>query len=339
MSWQLAVAVTGGLLVLSGFFVASEFALVGSRRHRLEQAAAARQSGARSALAGVRELSLMLAGAQLGITMCMIGLGMISEPAFHHLLEPPLSALGFPERVSSVVALVIALALVTFLHVVVGEMAPKSWAIAHPERTALLLAPAFRAFTWTFRWLLVVLNGISNGVVRLLRVTPRNEIVHVRNREQIHHLVEESERLGLITGEDHGLLTRALDAPASPVAAVVVPTERIVGVNADATPEEVIEAAAANDRTRLVVWSPDGRVTGVVHVRDALLSRAAADRRPARELATPVPELASDVDLASAVDLLQHRRAQLGLVRSTSGAIMGLVSLDDLLASVLTEPR
>src|SRR5690606_3482735 len=150
-------------------------------------------------------------------------------------LEPPLSALGLPQAVADVTALVIALSFVTYLHVVVGEMAPKSWAIAHPERSALLLAPPFRAFTWVFRWLLVVLNGMSNGLIRLFRVTPRNEIVHVRNREQLHHLIEESERLGLITDEDGGLLTRALEAPASPVAAAVVPVDRIVGVRADAT--------------------------------------------------------------------------------------------------------
>ncbi len=339
MSWQVAVAVTIGLLVLSGFFVASEFALVGSRRHRLERAAAAGQWGARSALAGVRELSLMLAGAQLGITMCVIGLGMISEPAFHHLLEPPLSALGLPQAVADVTALVIALSFVTYLHVVVGEMAPKSWAIAHPERSALLLAPPFRAFTWVFRWLLVVLNGMSNGLIRLFRVTPRNEIVHVRNREQLHHLIEESERLGLITDEDGGLLTRALEAPASPVAAAVVPVDRIVGVRADATPAEVIEAAAASDRTRLVVWALDGAVAGVVHVRDALLARAAGARPSAQELATPIPEFTGDLDLASAVDFLQQRRAQLGLVRNPAGAIAGLVGLDDLLARVLAEPR
>jgi CBS domain containing-hemolysin-like protein len=339
MSWQVAVLVTIALLLLSGFFVASEFALVGARRHRLEQARSAGRRGARSALAGVRELSLMLAGAQLGITMCIIGLGMISEPAFHHLLEPPLSALGLPQSVADVVALVIALAVVTYLHVVVGEMAPKSWAIAHPERSALLLAPAFRAFTWVSRWLLIVLNGMSNGLVRLLGVTPRNEIVHVRNREQIHHLVEESERLGLITDEDRGLLTRALDAPASPVATVVVPTDRIVGVRAEMLPEQVIDVAAANDRTRLVVWQPDGSVVGVVHIRDALLARAAGEQRLAHELASPIPEFTADVDLASAVDLLQQRRAQLGLVRSAEGAIAGLITLDDLLARVLTEPR
>lgn len=338
MSSQAALAITVALLVLSGFFVASEFALVGSRRHRLEQAATAGHRGSGAALAGVRELSLMLAGAQLGITMCIIGLGMISEPAMHHLLEPPMSALGLPPAVASIAALAVALAIVTFLHVVVGEMAPKSWAIAHPERSAMLLAPAFRAFTWAFRWLLVVLNGLSNGVIRLLRVTPRDEVVHVRDREQIHHLVEESERLGLINAEDRGLLTRALGAPASPVSEVTVPAERIVGVPAGAAPPEIIETAALSNRTRLVVWAPDGTVVGVVHVRDALLARATGSERSAGLLATPVPELAPDADLAGAVELLQQRRAQLGVVQAASGGLAGLVTLDDLLARLLTGP-
>jgi len=225
MGGPAALAVTLLLLVVSGFLVASDIALVGARRHRLEQAAAARRRGARAGLNGVRELSLMLAGAQLGITMCIVGLGMISEPALHHLFEPPAAALGLPDVAADAVALVLALSLVTFLHVVIGEMAPKSWAIAHPESSAMLLAPAFRAFTWAVRWLLVVLNGMSNALLRLFGVTPRNTIVNVRNREQIHHLVEESERLGLISAEDHGLLTRALDAPTSPVGDFCVPAD------------------------------------------------------------------------------------------------------------------
>jgi CBS domain containing-hemolysin-like protein len=338
MSWPAALGVTAGLLVLSGFFVASEFALVGSRRHRLEQHVAAGRRGARSAVAGVRELSLMLAGAQLGITMCVIGLGMISEPAVHHLLEPPLSALGLPGAVTRIVALVVALAIITFLHVVVGEMAPKSWAISHPERSAMLLAPAFRAFTWVFRWLLIVLNELSNGLLRLLRVTPRDEIVQVRNREQMHHLVAESERLGLISRADRGLLTRALDAPVAPVTGVTVPATVIVGVPAAAGPQEVVDAAAGSGRTRLVVWEPDGTVVGVVHIRDALLARARGLSRPAAAMATPLPELPPDANLAGAVDLLQQGRAQLGLIRGRSGEVAGLVSLDDLLIRLLTDP-
>lgn len=337
MNWQAAFGVTAGLLVLSGFFVASEFALVGSRRHRLERAAEEGRRGARAALAGVRELSLMLAGAQLGITMCIVGLGMISEPAVHHLLEDPMSAAGLPPAAASAVSLVVALSAVTFLHVVVGEMAPKSWAIAHPESSAMLLAPPFRAFTSIFRGLLVVLNTMSNIVLWTLRVTPRDEIVHVRNREQIHHLVDESERLKLITTQDRGLLTRALDAPSQAVASLMVPLDAIVGVPAGSPPHEIIGTAASSGRTRLVVWDTGEDCCGTVHVRDALLARDDGRDVTAQDLATPMPELSLGTDLMSALGLLQQRRAQLGLVREGTGDVRGLVSLDDLLTRILTE--
>jgi CBS domain containing-hemolysin-like protein len=336
MSSPAALAITLLLLVLSGFFVASEFALVGSRRHRLEQAAAANRRGARAALDGVRELSLMLAGAQLGITMCIVGLGMISEPALHHLLQPPAAAIGLPDVAADVLALVLALSLVTFLHVVIGEMAPKSWAIAHPESSAMMLAPAFRAFTWSVRWLLVVLNGVSNAVLRLFRVTPRDAIVTIRNREQIHHLVEESERLGLISAEDHGLLTRVLDAPCRPVGELGVRADQIVSVGADADPARVVERAVSSGRTRLIVRGADGKVAGSAHVRDALLARAAGASRTAGELATPVPVLAAGEGVAGALRDLQRSRAQLGIVADASGEVLGLVSLDDLLGQILT---
>jgi CBS domain containing-hemolysin-like protein len=336
MSVPAALTVTLLLLVVSGFFVASEFALVGARRHRLERAVAARRRGARAALNGVRELSLMLAGAQLGITMCIVGLGMISEPALHHVFEPPAAALGLPDVAADAVALVVALALVTFLHVVIGEMAPKSWAIAHPESSAMLLAPAFRAFTWAVRWLLVVLNGLSNAVLRLLGVTPRDAIVNVRNREQIHHLVEESERLGLISAVDHGLLTRALDASSRTVGELGVTADQIVAVGTDADPAAVVERAASTGRTRLIVRAAGGEVAGSMHVRDALVARESGTNRTAGELATPAPVLTASQGVAGALRDLQRSRAQLAIVTDTSGTVVGLVSLDDLLGQVLT---
>ena len=121
------------LLAFNAFFVAAEFALVAAKRHRLELAAATGSRAARAALAGSRELSMMLAGAQLGITLCTLGLGALAKPAVADLLGPVLDAAGLPEQVAYVIAFVLAVALVGFLHVVVGEMAPKSWAISHPE--------------------------------------------------------------------------------------------------------------------------------------------------------------------------------------------------------------
>ncbi|WP_059010233.1 hemolysin family protein [Streptomyces specialis] len=334
MSPQAAVLVTAGLLVGSGFFVAAEFALVAAKHHRMEQARAEGRRGARAALAGMRELSLMLAGSQLGITVCTLGLGSISKPAISHQLDPLLHAAGLPSGLSYGIAFVVAMTVVVFLHMVVGEMAPKSWAISHPERSAMLLAPPFRALVRAVRPLIWVLNEISNALVRLCRVTPREELTSVHDREQLTHLVAESQRLGLISETDSGLITRSLTEPQSPVGAIQVPADRIAEVSAEAGADAVLAAAAASDHTRLLVR--DGsRVVGSVHVRDAIVARAAGRRVSARELARPVPELTADDTVAFAVEQLRQRRASLAVVRGADGRVTGLISLDDLLVRLM----
>ncbi|MFJ5046168.1 hemolysin family protein [Streptomyces sp. NPDC088719] len=337
MSFPMALFVTVLLLIGSGFFVAAEFALVASKRHRMEQAAARGQSGAKAALAGMRELSLMLAGAQLGITICTLGLGSVSKPAISHELDPLLERLGLPAALSYGIAFALAMIVVVFLHMVIGEMAPKSWAIAHPERSAMLLSPAFRAVVGAVRPLIRLLNAISNALVRLCRVTPRDELASVHNRDQLTHLIEESERLGLISQGDSGLMTRSLTEPATLVSALRIPVERVVTVPADAGLDRILATAAEADRTRLLVR--DGaEVLGSVHARDALVARAGGRDVLARDLARPVPELAPDATAAHAVEQLRERRSTIAVVRDGEGGITGLVSLDDLLARLLHPP-
>ncbi|WP_406249947.1 hemolysin family protein [Streptomyces cyaneofuscatus] len=337
MSFPMALFVTVLLLIGSGFFVAAEFALVASKRHRMEQAVLAGQRGAKAALAGMRELSLMLAGAQLGITLCTLGLGAVSKPAISHELDPLLERLGLPAGLSYGIAFALAMALVVFLHMVVGEMAPKSWAIAHPERSAMLLSPAFRAVVKVVRPLIRVLNAVSNALVRLCRVNPRDELTSVHNRDQLTHLIEESERLGLISKGDSGLVTRSLTEPQTPVAELRIPAERIVTVPADADLDRILAVATAADRTRLLVRDGE-HVLGSVHARDALVARAAGREASARDLARPVPELAPDATAAHAVERLRERRATIAVVRDEQGRLAGLVSLDDLLARLLHPP-
>ncbi|MGQ5579300.1 hemolysin family protein [Streptomyces sp. ECR3.8] len=337
MSFPMALFVTVLLLIGSGFFVAAEFALVAAKRHRMEQAVAEGRRGAKAALAGMRELSLMLAGAQLGITVCTLGLGSVSKPAISHELDPLLHKLGLPTALSYGIAFAVAMIVVVFLHMVLGEMAPKSWAIAHPERSAMLLSPAFRAVATAVRPLIRVLNRVSNALVRLCRVTPRDELASVHNREQLTHLVEESERLGLINETDSELLTRSLTEPETPVRELQIPAAAITAAGADADAEQVLALATASDRTRLLVREGDV-VLGSVHARDVLVARSQGRPTTARALARPVPELREETTVAEAIELLRRRRATLAVVRDGSGELVGMVSLDDLLARYL-QPR
>ncbi|MFB6779006.1 hemolysin family protein [Streptomyces sp. NPDC056352] len=334
MSFPMALFVTVLLLIGSGFFVAAEFALVAAKRHRMEQAAAEGQRGAKAALAGMRELSLMLAGAQLGITVCTLGLGSVSKPAISHELEPLLHTLDLPSGLSYGISFAVAMVVVVFLHMVVGEMAPKSWAIAHPERSAMLLAPSFRALVKAVRPLIWLLNRMSNSLVRLCKVTPRDELASVHNREQLTQLVEESERLGLISEADSDLLTSSLTEPHNPVGDLQVPAAQITSVPAEADVDAILATASKHDRNRLLVR--DGAlVIGSVHARDALIARTRGRLVTARELARPVPELTEQDTVGHAIEQLRQRRASLAVVRDDTGNLTGMVVLDDLLARLL----
>ncbi|MQY04348.1 hemolysin family protein [Actinomadura macrotermitis] len=337
MNLPTGIVLTVLLLAGNGFFVAAEFALVAARRPRLEKAAAQGSRGAASAVAGIRELSLMLAGAQLGITMCSLGLGVVSEPVFAETLTPLFHGLGLPSAAAHAAAFAIALALVTFLHMVLGEMAPKSWAIAGPERSATVLAMPFRGFTRFVRPLLTALNGVTNALLRLIGIRPRDEMSVSRTPEQLRHLVQESRRLGLIEEADRNLLDKALRAPQAGLAELLVPAADIVSVPADATPRTVIDTADRTGHTRLLVQTPGSGLDGLVHARDAYLALIRGDSPAAAELAHPVPTLSAGASVAAATTTLRAQHSQLGLVRDDEGRLVGLIALDDLLYRLLAE--
>ncbi|MFB4307574.1 hemolysin family protein [Actinomadura sp. GTD37] len=337
MNLALGAPVTLALLAGNGFFVATEFALVAARRPRLERAAARGGRAAGAAVAGIDELSLTLAGAQLGITMCSLGLGLVSEPVFAGALTPLFHSAGLPGGAAHAVAFVLALALVTFLHMVVGEMAPKSWAIADPERSATVLALPFRAFTTGARPVLAALNGTTNLLLRAAGVRPADSREVSRTPEQLRSIAQESRRLGLIEEGELTLLTTALDAPRAPLADLVVPVSAIVSVPATASPQEVVDAAVRTGHTRLMLRGP-GRpgAARMVHVRDAYLARARGAATPAGELAHPVPAMPVGTPVGEAVAVLRSRHSHLGLAVAPDGGVAGLVSLDDLLTTLLT---
>jgi magnesium and cobalt exporter, CNNM family len=326
-----ALAVTIALLAANGFFVAAEFALVAARRSKLERAAKQGSRPAAAAISGIGRLSVMLAGAQLGITMATLGLGLVTEPAFEKVLAGPLHALGLPDGASHAVALTVALAVVTFLHMVVGEMAPKSWAIANPERSALLLALPFQAFVRLMRPVLATMNGCSNVLLRAIGVTPRDALDQHTDPQRLGHLLGESRRLGLIDRRDHDLLGRVIAVRDATIDRLVIPAARVTAVPASATPRQIRQTATASGHARLLV--SDGRtVLGLVHVRDAITAAGGT----ARELAYPVPTLRAGTSVLSAASRLRRDHAQLAAVTGRDGDFLGIVSLDDLLSQLLT---
>ncbi|WP_242887383.1 CNNM domain-containing protein [Actinomadura litoris] len=344
MNLALGAPVTLALLAGNGFFVATEFALVAARRPRLERAAARGSRAAGAAVAGISELSLTLAGAQLGITMCSLGLGLVSEPVFAGTLAPLFHAAGLPSGGAHAVAFVLALGLVTFLHMVVGEMAPKSWAIAGPERSATILGLPFRAFTALVRPVLAVLNGATNLLLRAVGVAPDGSREVSRTPEQLRRIAEESRRLGLIEEADLSLLTAALDAPRAPLAELVIPVAEIVSVPASASPQDVLDTAVRTGCTRIMVRgdafpgeAPAARGEArMVHVRDAYVARARGRDTTAGELAHPVPALPVGTPVGRAVAVLRDHHSRLGVATAPDGRVVGLINLDDLLTTLLT---
>ncbi|MEU6713858.1 hemolysin family protein [Nonomuraea sp. NPDC046802] len=328
------IIVSVALLFFNALFVAAEFAFVSARRHRLEEVAAGGNRlvrlAAKSAVGGGRQLSLMLAGAQLGITLCTLGLGQVTEPAIEHALEPVFAAAGVPEPLRLPIALTLALALITFLHMVVGEMAPKSWALTHPERSVLLLTFPFRAFTSLMSPLLSALNGLTNVILRLFGVEPRNELATTRTPRQLAMLVGESGRMGLLDREEHDLLTRALRLDGQGIERLMVPMAKAVMVPPEATADQIKAAAAASNHLRLLVGTHD-RVEGVLHARDALLSPSSK----ASDLSRPLPRLACTTQVPEAVTALQEARAHLALVTDQADSVIGMVSQTDLLGELL----
>ncbi|GAA2551076.1 hemolysin family protein [Pseudonocardia hydrocarbonoxydans] len=327
MSIAASLWITVALVAASAFFVAIEFALVAARRYRLEEAAQT-SAAARAALRSAKDLSLLLAGSQLGITLCVLGLGAVSKPAVEKLIAPLFGDLN--ESLAGVLAFVLSLIVVTFLHLVVGEMAPKSWAIAHPERSATLLALPMRGFMVLTRPLLVALNGMANWCLRRVGVEPVDELAGGRNPDDLRELVDHSASTGALDTERRDQILSALDLDSAPLREIVRPRDEVSAVPATATVEDIRQASRASGHLRLVVLDGE-RPVGVVHVRDAL-SRPSGIR--AADLMRPVATLQADTPIHDALRAMRERRNHLALVES-DGELLGLVTLQDLLDRLL----
>lgn len=315
------------IIAASAFFVAIEFALIAARKHRLEDAAADSRA-ARAALRSSTELSVLLAGSQLGITVSVLALGAITKPAVHHWLTPVFEAWGAAYWVADVAGFVLALVVVTFLHLVVGEMAPKSWAIAHPERSATMLAIPMRAYMWLTRPLLNVLNNAANWCLRRVGVEPVDEVGNGQDVDALRQLVEHSANVGALDASYSAQLSGALELETLTLGDLLRPTPP-TAVPHGARVADVQDASRRSGHLRILVGDA-GRVDGVVHVRDTLQLDADASLDT---VTRSVLRLPADLEVYAALGRMRESRNQLAVVTDPAdpAAMRGLVTVADLL--------
>ena len=335
------LVLTAFLLVLNGFFVAIEFALIAARRARLESLADAGSARASAALRSIKELSFMLSAAQLGITLASLLLGYVSEPAVAHLFEGPLHDAGLSESTTQAVAFAIALTIVVFLHMVVGEMVPKNIAIAEPDRTALWLALPMRWFTTIFRPLIVVLNATANGIVRLFGVEPTDELSEARTGEEIADMLAVSRREGLLEEVEHRLMTGALGFPVREVSTVMVARDEMVAVPANATVEAIEQVALQSGHSRILVTEGDlDRVLGFVHAKDLLaVAPSARQRRLPNRAIRRMLVVPTSRTLQQLLVAMRRARIHVALVVDGAGRTAGVVTLEDVLEALVGDIR
>jgi CBS domain containing-hemolysin-like protein len=341
MSDLTALLLAVALLAGNAFFVGAEFALISARRTQIEPRARQGSRRARTTLRAMEQVSLMMAGAQLGITLCSLGLGAVGEPAVASLIEGPMESAGVPDALVHPIALVIALSIVVYLHMVLGEMVPKNIALAGPERSALLLGPPLYAVVRVLRPFIRLLNAAANGVLRLLKVEPREEIASTFNSQEVAGLVEESRREGLLDDDEHKLLTGALEFVEGTASKVVLRREHLVTVARGATVGELEALCARTGFSRFPVVGDDGDLVAYVHVKDVLGISAEQCEEPLPDSGLrPLASVCESDSLRDVLSHMQSRGAHLARVlEPESRRTVGVVALEDVVEELVGEVR
>jgi CBS domain containing-hemolysin-like protein len=334
---DLVIAVV--LVAANAFFVGAEFAIARLRPTQVAELARQRRPGARSAQHAVEHIDSYLSACQLGITLASLGLGAVGEPAFHELLEP---VFGDEARVIGFgLASAVAFSIITVLHVVLGELAPKSAAIARTAPIALALAPPMRAFYLATRPVVDLFNGMGNLVLKPFGIPPAAEAGHAPHSEdELRELLRESREGGMIEGEEQELSEAALVFGDRRAREVMTPRSEIVFVTAADSPQEVAEKAMRSGHTRLPVADPERGLEGAegfINAKD-LLPVAYGEAAPeVRALARPIARVAESTRLDEVLREMRRDRRHLALVLDEHGTVVGLITLEDILEEIVGE--
>ncbi|MFD7014199.1 hemolysin family protein [Streptomyces sp. NPDC059928] len=336
---MIAIQILIGLatLVVNAFFVGAEFALISVRRSQIEPFAEDGNRRARSVVWGLEHLSALMAAAQLGITLCTLVLGVVAEPAIAHLVEPVFDAVGVPTGLVHPVSFVLALAVATYLHMLLGEMVPKNIALAEPVRTALLLGPPLVTLARTLRPVIFAVNTFANTLLKLLKVDAKSEVAATFTDDELARLVTDAGHAGLLDYRAAERLHDALELGRRPVRDVVMPLDKVVRAEVGTTPAELERLSAGSGFSRFPVVDEVSGILGYLHVKDAL---DAAPRDVAFPVAAlrPIARVHDATPLDDVLTAMRRSRTHLAAVLDEDGKLAGLVTMEDVLRELVGQP-
>ena len=339
MSEPLALLLAFLLLCGNAFFVATEFALVASRRSQIEPLAHSGSRLARTTLTAMESIGAMIAGIQLGVTVCSVLLGAVAEPAVARVIDPLFELTGAPEEVLHPVALVLGLVLVAFCHVVLGEMVPKNLTLVGPERAVVYLAPAMLQLVRVTRPLILALNATATGVLRLLRIEPKGELESTYTLEEVAALVEESHGEGLLEADEYDRLAGALGFTEKTVAEVLLAPQTLATVDRGSSGADVEALCATTGFSRFPV-SDGAELIGYLHIKDVLEPDPTRRERPLDEKwIRPFAAVHPEDPLHTALERLQRRGAHMARVVDGAGTTLGVATLEDVIEELVGEIR
>lgn len=325
------------LILLNGFFVGAEFAVISARRAQIEPRAEAGSRPAKLTIKAMEQVTLMLATTQLGVTICSLLILLIAEPSIHHLLEPLILGVGIPAEVGAGISFGITLVLVSFLHVVIGEMVPKNISFSIPERAALVLVPILYGLAIAVRPIVIALNAAANLILKAFRVEPKDEANSSYTLDQVEDIVEHSTREGALS-DVSGALTNTFEFTEKKVQDVAVPLDRLVAFAESVTPREVEQAVAKHGFSRYPLTDENGEAVGYLHLKDVIdLEVDEMDEPfPAKRVRTLI-SLPATMELEDALASMRRVHAHMAKSFDASGKVQGVLFLEDILEELVGE--
>lgn len=328
------------LLFSNGFFVASEFAMVKVRKTRIEQLVNEGNFNAKIALEAIKDLDKFIAAVQLGVTISSIGLGWVGEGTLARIIEPIFAFLpGISQNVAThTVSVSLSFALITFLHVVIGELIPKSIALEYPEQTSLVIARPMQAISFVFTPFIWLLNGFGNSLLNLFHVPHKHKASLVHSTEELDMLVNASYNGGVLNETEKDILHNVFKFSDLTAKQVMVPRTDMVCISDDISLDELNKIAAETQYTRYPVYDSDiDHITGLIHVKDLFALSVKDEVCPIKKLQREVMLVPETITMDNLVLEFKKRKGQMAIVIDEFGGTSGLITLEDVLEEIFGE--